>query len=89
MTMNDSTPKPWQFPLASPESRAAARALLEAREKGVQRLQIVHSVPSPRQDNSHPRIGEWTPMLDGGLMRLVYIPPKTDEETRERILSTR
>jgi hypothetical protein len=85
--MSDSTPNPWEFAVGSAESRAAARAMLEARDEGVPRLQIAHSVPSPRQDNSRPRLGQWTPMIDGGFMRVVYIPQNTDVETRERILA--
>jgi hypothetical protein len=79
---------PWKFALASPESRAAARAMLEARQTGARRLQLVTSIQRPRQDNSLPRVGDWTPIPGGRLMRLVYIPPDIGCDTRERILAT-
>jgi hypothetical protein len=81
-------PRPEEFPLGSPESRAAARAMLETRESRVRRLQIVTEIPRPRQDNSHAHVGHWQPMVDGGFMRLVYVPLGTDEETKKRLLDT-
>jgi hypothetical protein len=32
-------------------------------------------------------VGAWQPMIGGGFVRVVNIPPDTDEETRERILA--
>ena len=85
---SDSLPRPEEFPLGSMESRAAARAVLELRNMQVRRVQIVHSVPRPHQDNSKPNVGDWAPMIDGSFTRLVYIPAETDEETRRQILAT-
>jgi len=82
------TPLPWEFEIGSAESRAAARAMLESREKGVRRLQIVSCVPRPRQDNSVPSVGPWQSTTDGGLVRVVNVPPGTDEETLRRLLAT-
>ena len=79
--------KAWEFPLGSAESRAAARAMLEAQERNVQRLQITHCVPRPCQDNSRLHVGDWQQRIDGSLLRLVYVPPNTDEETLRRILA--
>ena len=42
-------PRPEEFPLGSMESRAAARAMLEAQERGVRRVQIIHSIPRPNR----------------------------------------
>jgi hypothetical protein len=43
----DGLPRLEEFPLGSMESRAAARALLEAQERDVRRLQIVDCIPRP------------------------------------------
>ena len=81
--------KPGDFPIGSPESRAAARAMIESRDKDVPRLQIINdSVQISGQDNSLPHVGDWYPMTDGAFVRFVYIPPGTDEETERRILDT-
>lgn len=85
---SDGLPRPEEFPLGSMESRAAARALLEAREKDVRRVQIIHSIPHPNEDHSRPHVGHWQQWGDGGLMRLIYVPPGTDEETLSRVLAT-
>ena len=85
---NSDNLRPEDFSIGSPESRAAARAMLETREINVTRLQIVSSIPRPRQDNSRPHVGPWQPMIDGGFMRMVYVPLGTDDKTRERLLAT-
>jgi len=84
----DRWPHPANFQVGSAESRAAARAVLELRDIQLRRIQIVHSVPRPHQDNSKPNVGDWAPMIDGSFTRLVYIPAETDEETRRQILAT-
>lgn len=83
-------PHPANFPLGSNESRAAVRAMLEARDCGAPRLQIVNDMPRPirSERDKTPQIGTWTPMEGGGFVRLVGIPPGTDEETVRRILAT-
>ena len=83
----DVWPHPASFPAGSDESRAAARALIEERETGVERIQIVSHIPDAYQDNSQPHIYPWTPMTDGGFVRVVYMPPNIDEVTRRRILA--
>jgi hypothetical protein len=89
-TSGDSadTPLPWEFEVGSAESRAAARAMLESRERNVRRIQLVHHVPRGGKDDSVPRVGPWRPTDDGGLLRLVYVPSGTDEETTRRLLDT-
>jgi hypothetical protein len=81
--------KPGDFPIGSPESRAAARAMLEARMKGMRRLQIVTNVRVfSYPDNSKPHVTPWTETLDGCLMRFIYVPNGTDEETEDQFLAT-
>jgi hypothetical protein len=55
MKLANSNPRPEEFPLGSIESRAAARALLEARKETTISVQIIHigrlegdSLPSPK-----------------------------------------
>ena len=48
----DGVPRPDEFPIGSPESRAAARAMLEARESGVRRRQIIIDLRRPRGEPS-------------------------------------
>lgn len=81
--MSDHRVRPEDFLVGSAESRAAARAALEARDTDMRRIQIVSHVERPRQDNSVPHIGPWQQAGDGSLMRIVYVPPGTDEEARE------
>jgi hypothetical protein len=84
----DGLPRPYEFPLGSAESRAAARAMLEAQERGVRRLQIIFDAPRPRREGEpHTKVGPWFETEDGGLMRYVFVPPGTDEETLRRLLA--
>jgi hypothetical protein len=84
----EGAPQPENSALGSPESRAAARAMLESREKGVRRIQFVSNVQWSGQDNSLPHVGDWQRCIDGGLMRFVYVPDGTDDETENRLLAT-
>jgi hypothetical protein len=63
---SDDLPKPDEFPLGSPESRTAARAMLEAQERDVRRVQIILDVPRP-QHESEPEtiVGPWYKTADG------------------------
>lgn len=81
-------PHPASFPVGSDESRAAARALLEERENISDRLQVVSHIPHWDQDNTRPHIGPWQPTISGTPMRVVYVPPGTDEETLRQLLAT-
>ena len=80
--------KPEDFPIGSLESRAAARSMLEVRDKDVRRLELVTNVLFPdhgeeRQDRSRPHATPWTRTLDGGLMRILYVPSgMTADEAR-------
>ena len=62
--------------------------MLETRDSNVSRLQIVSSIPRPRQDHSRPHVGAWQPMIGGGLMRIVHVPLGADEETTQCLLAT-
>ena len=55
---------------------------LESRDREVRRLQILTSIQRPGRDNSRPCVGEWTPTVDGGFMRLVFIPGEADRRKR-------
>lgn len=59
-TNNEGLPRPDEFPIGSPESRAAARAMLEACDSGVRRRQIIIDLPRPRRpgaDFASPKVG--------------------------------
>ena len=85
---SNSLPRPEEFPLGSMESRAAARAMLEAQERGVRHLQIIITAPRPRREGEpHTKVGPWFETADGGLTRYVFVPPGTDEETLRRLLA--
>ena len=85
---SDGLPRPDEFPLGSMESRAAARAMLEAQESGVRRLQIVIDAPRPRREGQpDTRVGPWCKADDGTMTRSVIVPPGTDEETLRRLLA--
>jgi len=71
--------KPANFPVGSPESRAAARSLLRQKQSKLVRLQFLHSVPRPWYGKGPappdvPRAYSWWEGKDGRMMRLVYIP---------------
>ena len=69
------------------ESRAAARAVLEAQERGVRRLQMIIAAPRPRRDGeAKMRVGPWYKTDDGTMIRTVIVPPGTDKETLRRFL---
>jgi hypothetical protein len=77
-------PRPEEFPIGSAESRAAARVLLDSREKGVRRIQLLIR----GYDNDPGSVGSWWTGFDGNLCRTVCIPTGTDEETERRLLAT-
>jgi hypothetical protein len=71
--------KPANFPVGSPESRAAARTLVQRRLSQQKRCQFVHSVRGPWRGEGPepfdvPRAHPWTEGRDGTLCRVVYIP---------------
>ena len=86
---SDGLPRPEEFPLGSPESRAAARAMLEAQERDVRRVSIILDAPRPQHEGEpDTKVGPWYKTADGALMRTVIVPPGTDENTLRRVLAT-
>jgi len=72
---SNGQPRPEEFPLGSPESRAAARAMLEVQERDVRRVQIILSVARPRREGEPDTIvGPWYKTDDGTLMRVIRKP---------------
>jgi hypothetical protein len=71
----DSGPKPGDFPLGSPQSRAAARMLME-RVADEERVEMIFSgsVISLESQQRPPSASEWTRGADGVLRRTVFIP---------------
>lgn len=75
-----------QYTLGSPQSRAAARGLLERRFATRRTADIVSSIPRP---GSHEeiRIGTWIEKDDGSLFRFSTIPAGMTIEEAERIVA--
>lgn len=65
--------KPGDFPIGSPESRAAARAQLTHWRDSRERIEIISHIPRGK-DDSRIRFGAWQDCPDGKLLRLVYVP---------------
>lgn len=63
-------PRPEHFPLGSTESRAAARALLEAREEVTM---LVRIVCIGRQEGDPPLPAPQRIKYDGGVTEIVYL----------------
>ena len=79
--------KPWDFPIGSPESRAAARAMLRSRMRGAHTIQLLGRFRG--RDESALIIGPWYPLTGGGFYRALQIPSGTSKEDMKRILATR
>jgi phosphohistidine phosphatase SixA len=65
--------KPGDYSLSSPQSRAAARAMLLARrfaERKREELVVTHYALSPDKM----RVGEWNEAGDGTLIRVSHLP---------------
>ena len=69
-----SIAKPSDFPIGSPESRAAARMRLDLLQASRKRLEIVVNFSPSGEDPILPHAGPWQETVDGGLMRIVYHP---------------
>jgi len=52
---NNDSPRPEDFPIGSPESHAAARAMIEARDRDVPRRQIILDIPRLNEKVSRTR----------------------------------
>jgi len=67
------------YSIGSPESRAAARALVQYRRSKQKRVQIVHGVRGPWRGEGDeppdlPKASPWRENVDGTLFRMVYVP---------------
>ena len=82
----DSSPGPGRFPVGSAQSRAAARTLLERRNAGRKRLNIILSTECDSV-STEPRLGEWREGADGTLIRFCFLPAGMELEEAERIVS--
>jgi hypothetical protein len=78
--------RPGDFPLGSPESRAAARMLLKNQRDGRQRIEIVSNIARPGVDNAKPCMSPWSDFGDI-LMRMVYVPDAMSEEETRKLLN--
>jgi hypothetical protein len=67
-------PHPEDFPLGSPESRAAARLRLARWNDSRKWLTLSYCDPRPGDDPSRMNFSPWKELPDGDLMRMVYIP---------------
>jgi len=74
------------FPLGSQQSRAAARALLEAGRAGQRQIDIACSIPRPGAVGAI-RIGTWIEQQGGSLFRLSNVPAGMTITEAERIVS--
>ena len=77
---------PGKHPLGSPQSRAAARALLERRFTSRERIDIVSTIPRPA-GNGEIRIGSWVEGAHGALIRFSTVPPGMTIKEAERIVA--
>lgn len=79
--------RPGDYAIGSPQSRAAARAVLARRFAVREKLDIVVStyVASPGFDTPH--LGEWIEGADGKLTRFSRLPPGMTIAEAERIVT--
>jgi hypothetical protein len=69
-----SMPKPGDFPIGSPESRAAARIRLASWDDRRKRMRIITNIPGRGVDNSRVHFGKWQKWHDNWSGQLVYCP---------------
>jgi ribosomal protein L2 len=82
-------PKPGDFPVGTPQSRAAARAALESLRAGRKRIDVISSIPRPGQKGNEIHIGDWIEQADGSLFRFSNIPAGMTIEEAERKVAER
>lgn len=70
----EDVPHPEDFPLGSPESRAAARLLLRQWDDSRKWLTLGCNDPRPGQDPFRINFESWKELPNGNLMRIVYVP---------------
>ena len=83
MLKHTNDARPGEFPLGSPESRAAARMFLNNQRDSRKRIEIVSNIARPDLDNAKPHVSPWSDFGDV-LMRMLYVPAgMTEEEARK------
>lgn len=82
----DAGLKPGDYAVGSPQSRAAARALLERRFAGRIARTIIVDLGT---DCTEPRIGEWREGADGSRGRVCALPDGMTMQEAERIVAAR
>ena len=80
-------PRPGSFVLGSPQSRAAARALLNSKLDGAKMLDFVISVVGCPDKFNPPIVGEWREGVDGTLTRISRIPWGMTIDEAERMVA--
>lgn len=83
MKNSNNVPHPGDFPLGSPESRAAARLRLEQMQDNRRNIEIISHIPRPGQDNTQPHASPWRQMQDG-LFRILYVPSAVPDVAKLR-----
>ena len=73
-TIRDGSLRPSDFPVGSPESRAAARVLLSRRIDTRRRITIAYSIPRRGMDRTRVQFDKWREWPNNTLGRFVYIP---------------
>jgi hypothetical protein len=82
----ESGARPGDYAVGSPQSRAAARALLERRFAGRIARTIIVDLEA---GCTEPRIGEWCEGADGSLGRVCALPRGMTMQEAERIVAER
>ncbi len=77
------------YAIGSPQSRAAARAILKQRFAGQKRLDFIVQCCIPRPGGELLKVGEWQEGPDGTLTRFSMIPGGMTIEEAERIVAAR
>jgi hypothetical protein len=77
--------RPGEFPLGSPESRAAARMFLNNQRDSRKRIEIVSNIARPDPDSAKPHVSPWSDFGDI-LMHVLYVPAGMTEEAARNIL---
>ena len=80
------TPKPWEFPVGSVESRASARIFNQRKNEERVRIEFVSNVARPHHDNTKPHATPWADTIDGKLFRILYVPNGMRVEEARRIV---
>jgi hypothetical protein len=81
----DAGVSPGKYPLGSPQSRAAARAMLTRRWERRERVDFVVRHIGAVPGFTKPQVSDWVECDDGTLMRCSHLPAGMTIEQAERI----